>query len=168
MPPWPVPSHSADRYNAADLPPFEDKGGEIPHQHVHLDVFVNGLPVVIPAGLGLKPPFASLHTHTDSGIIHLETSDRHAAFKLGQLFTVWGVRLTDACLGGYCSSQRPVLAYINGIRYQGAIKDLPLKSYSQIALAVGEPPRVLPSRYDCTNVSASEARSCEGFLKQGV
>src|SRR5678815_5131881 len=45
------------------------------HYHVHLNIFINGLSYLVPAGIGLKPPECIywLHTHYISGIIHVES-----------------------------------------------------------------------------------------------
>src|SRR5205807_6883543 len=86
------------------------------HYHAHLDVIVDGNPVVVPAGLGFvgSPPnhftaLAPLHTHDTSGVIHIE-NDVPATFVLGQVLTEWGVRFTSSCLGAYCTGGGKELA----------------------------------------------------------
>lgn len=164
--PWPFPDHPGARIRAAHLPPFKNKGGSTAHPHLHVDVFVNGRPVTIPALLGLVAPYSSLHTHADSGIVHLETSDDRASFTLGQLFTVWGVRLNDRCVGGYCRPETPLRVYIDGVEVHGHLRDIALKPYKEVALVVGAPPRFVPRTYDCHNAADIERLSCQGFLTE--
>jgi hypothetical protein len=75
------------------------------HLHQHLDLYVDGRQVPVPAGIGIDPAvrFAPLHTHDTSGVIHLE-SPTVRTYTLGQFFAVWGVRFTRSCLGGYCAA----------------------------------------------------------------
>jgi hypothetical protein len=55
-----------------------------------------------------------IHTHTSSGIIHIEP-DRAGAYTLGQFFDEWGVRFTSSCLGAYCTGGgRGFRAYVDG------------------------------------------------------
>src|SRR5690349_21215579 len=72
--------------------------GNVLHIHQHLDIFVNGKHVTVPALIGIKRTgqtveFAELHTHATDGVIHLESA-RAQAFSLGQFFGTWGVFLS--------------------------------------------------------------------------
>lgn len=61
------------------------------HIHQHLDLYVDGRKVPVPAGIGIHPAveFAPLHTHDASGVIHVE-SPTVRTYTLGQFFAVWG------------------------------------------------------------------------------
>lgn len=60
------------------------------HIHPHLKIIVNGHLVRIPAGIGLRANGAlPMHTHTDSGIIHIESPQRRT-FILADFFAIWG------------------------------------------------------------------------------
>src|SRR5438132_7158269 len=92
------------RLKAINLPALYEEGNVL-HIHQHLDIFVNGKPVTVPADIGINyiAKFISpLHTHDAAGIIHVE-SDEVRDFTLGQFFDVWGVRFTKDCIGGYCA-----------------------------------------------------------------
>ncbi|MCU1449172.1 MAG: hypothetical protein JWP02_1342 [Acidimicrobiales bacterium] len=52
------------------------------------------------AGSCAKPCISPLHTHDESGVLHVE-NDKERQITLGQLFTEWGVRFNDQCVGGY-------------------------------------------------------------------
>lgn len=164
--PWPLPDHPGQRIRAARFPAYTHKAADKAHPHVHLDIFVDGRTATIPARLGLDPPSA-LHTHTESGMIHIETSQDDAVFTLRQLFAVWGVRLTDRCVGGYCRPDTQLKVYVGGKQWKGKLTDLVLQPYRQIALVIGRPPSLIPSRYDCHNAGNIERESCQPFLARG-
>ncbi len=102
------------------------------HFHDHLDVFVDGRKVTVPANVGINVAadyLTSIHTHDATGIIHIESptprtgiihieSPTPRTFTLGEFFDVWGVRFTASCLGGYCrSSDRALSVFVNGKRF---------------------------------------------------
>jgi hypothetical protein len=100
QPPWrPQYTQLAQRLQALALPAG---GKETFHIHAMLHIYVNGLLVPLPANIGLDPAKgleSSLHTHDNSGIIHMEAAHRFN-FTLGDFFSVWGVKLGPAQLGG--------------------------------------------------------------------
>src|SRR5204863_9173790 len=60
------------------------------HIHTHLSILVNGQNQVIPADVGVGAGGElPMHTHDDSGTIHIE-SPVARAFTLQNFFTVWG------------------------------------------------------------------------------
>ena len=130
------------------------------HYHVHarLSIFVAGRSRSVPLGVGVGPPhritktprgrfvsggscFSLLHTHAGDGIIHIE-APRRIAFTLGQFFDLWEQRLDSRHLG---SHRGFVVAYVNGQRYRGNPRAIPLKRHAQIQLEVGQP-IVAPTR----------------------
>ena len=65
--------------------------GEKEHFHPHLDITVDGEAEIVPANIGITGHcFAEIHTHDDSGIIHIESPYADKVFHLEQFFTVWG------------------------------------------------------------------------------
>jgi hypothetical protein len=116
------------------------------HIHQHLDLFVDGKRVVVPAGIGIDPGgrfLVPLHTHDSSGVIHVE-SPVERGYTLGEFFGVWGVRLTRRCLGRYCANLR---VFIDGRRIASDPRRLRLRQHQEIAIVVGTPVPV-PSSYD--------------------
>ena len=113
--PWPAPPDPMERTIAAGLQPETQEHGAN-YVHAHLDVFVDGAPVVIPAGIGIDianpdvrtfdepdgsvsyggiercatPCISPLHTHFASGIVHTELRTPMPN-TLGQFFTERGV-----------------------------------------------------------------------------
>jgi hypothetical protein len=123
------------------------------HIHEHLDLFINGERVLVPAGIGIDEAaglITVLHTHTPDGVIHVEAPDVQR-YTLGQFFDVWGVRLTARCLGGFCNEgTRQVRAFLDGAPFEGDPADIVLTEHGEIVIAYGtfaEVPTPLPSGY---------------------
>ena len=113
------------------------------HYHAHLDVIVNGKPVAVQPYIGFVvkggkvTALAPLHTHDNSGIIHIENSVP-ATFVLGQFFVEWGVRLSATCVGGYCADATHDFAvFVNGNRYAGDPNQIVLSRHEEIAIEYG-------------------------------
>lgn len=133
------------------------------HIHAHLDVFVDGQAVPVPAGIGVVAPveigpeiqsawstMAPVHTHQAEGIVHIHTAFPEL-ISLGQFFDVWRVRLTNTCLGAYCAGSASTLrVYVNGDLLSGDPRDVVIRPRDQIALAFGPPgvPPTVPASYD--------------------
>src|SRR5690349_3675646 len=144
-PPWPSESGLlAKRLGPSQLDALSMEGTVL-HDHEHLDLFVNGNRVTVPALVGIGPAFLTeLHTHDPSGIIHVE-SPVQRSFTLGQFFCEWGVKLNANCLGRY----RGELAWwVNGSRMHGNPALLPLRQHQEIVIAAGRPPTTVPTSYD--------------------
>jgi len=125
------------------------------HIHQHLDLYVKGRHVTVPAGIGIgvyaRPVyFSPLHTHDATGVVHVE-SPIVKTFTLGQFFAVWGVRFTPRCLGGYCARGPDRLrVYSDGKLVTGDPRALPLREHQEIVVAYGtkaEVPKPVPSSY---------------------
>jgi len=145
-PPWNNSSAVlADRLPILDLKPLGQEGSVI-HIHQHLDVYVNGKKVQVPALVGIDTTngfLTELHTHDTSGVLHVE-SDTKRDYVLGQFFGEWGVKLTSNCLGSYCGSLK---WWVGGKRMTGNPAQLILKSHQEIVIATGKAPAKVPSSY---------------------
>jgi hypothetical protein len=146
-PPWLAPAtvdngaESASYVAAAGLPWAEEMLAV--HYHAHLDIVIDGEKVTVPAGLGFvlddgDTSLAPLHTHDDSGIIHIE-NDVPATFSLGQVFIEWGVRLTADCIGAACAGDgKELTVFVDGKRYDGDPTRLVLARHQEIAIEYGD------------------------------
>jgi hypothetical protein len=141
------------RLRAIGLDPLTAEG-QVLHIHQHLDLFVRGRRVTIPANVGIDASgryLAALHTHDSTGIMHVE-SPTAASYTLGQFFGVWGVRLDARCIGGLCASgARRLRAWVDGKPVAGDPTRIILDEHQEIVLAYGTPkqaPRPLPKSYD--------------------
>ncbi|MDQ2992694.1 MAG: hypothetical protein M3R30_07755 [Candidatus Eremiobacteraeota bacterium] len=113
------------------------------HVHAHLTLFVKGVQLQVPANIGFPQTGACLywtHTHDASGLIHVEAPDFTAPdggpYTLGLLFDIWGETLTKTQVARYVG---PLTAYVNGTKYDGDLKAIPLTAHQQITLEVGKP-----------------------------
>lgn len=172
---WPAPKDPLERTVRAGLAP-EPKEFLIHHVHAHLDVFLDGKPIAVPAGIGIsihdpavhkmKEPDGSfsyggidpacrkacispLHTHNNSGVLHTE-SKTPKPNTLGQFFTEWGVRLSESCVDKYCDP-KPVAFYVNGKPLEGDPRAIELTDGKEIAVVIGTPPAEIPKTADLSN-----------------
>ena len=117
------------------------------HIHTHLAIFDNGRQLQVPRFIGFaqNPAIPGggclywIHTHWADGIIHLESPQvtpplGGARYTLGMLFDIWGEPLTAGNVAGI---QGPVTAYVNGMKYDGDLRAIPLMSHQQIVLEIG-------------------------------
>ena len=158
---------------AAGLPAFKSEQLFF-HVHAHLDIFLDGQPLTVPAGIGIggdpnakvviqggqqvaglvggscsHPCISPLHTHDTSGVLHVE-NDKEREINLGQLFTEWGVRFTSDCVGGYCAPDKSYKVYVGGNQFTGDASGIILKNLEEIAIVIGTPPSQIPSKFPGT------------------
>ena len=112
---------------------------------VHLEIFVNRRVLIMPAGIGLRPPLRQagiarlaggrcaypLHTLDPTGTVFVERSRPRV---LGDFFTIWGQRLAPRQL---LSFRGRVRAFRNGREWRGDPRTMPLKRHDEIVLEVG-------------------------------
>ena len=145
-------THLRERLRALSLPVLPVEGRAL-HTHEHLDLYLNGKHVAVPADIGIDPNrrfFSPLHTHDRTGILHVESPTR-TAYTLGQFFAVWGVHLSARCIGSYCAGGgRTLQAFVDGRRVNGDPTVIPLRRHAEIVLAYGtrpDLPKRIPSSY---------------------
>jgi hypothetical protein len=170
--PWPPPQNAMALTCKAGLVPEKAEFLQY-HVHAHLDVFINGRPVYVPAGIGIdvdnpgvqvqrasngvvtgaggiqgcdEPCISPLHTHDLSGVLHTETKTPQPN-HLGQFFTQWAVRLTPQCIGGYCKPAVPIKIYVDGKVETGDPTQIELSNLREIAIVIGTPPATIPSAF---------------------
>ncbi len=74
----------------------------VKHIHSYLSITVDGQEITIPPGVGISGGREKyIHTHDDSGTIHIETPFDYP-FTLGDFFKVWGKQFNANCVGEYC------------------------------------------------------------------
>jgi hypothetical protein len=146
-PPWTKPLNVQGGAEAAGLAigPVE---GTARRFYSHLDVFANGRPVQVAAGLGGDGVFVSEVRTRDRGVLVVASSDPSKRFALGQLFMEWGVRLEPAHLGGFTAdAKHPLTAYVNGVEQTGDPAMIELLPHREITLVYGAPPPKIPASY---------------------
>jgi hypothetical protein len=144
--PWPPEyRYLADRLVPLDLTTLGGHDNLVLHFHVHIDIFVNGKKVKIPALVGINPGagyLTELHTHDGRGVIHIE-AQKSRDFTVGQFFAEWAVYLNSQSIGGYSG----MTWYLNGKQQTGNPETLVFKPHQEIAFVVGKAPAKIPSSY---------------------
>ncbi|MDE2589946.1 MAG: hypothetical protein KGL95_09825 [Patescibacteria group bacterium] len=112
------------------------------HIHEHLDVFVDGHHIPVPALIGIEDNTCLywLHTHDASGIIHVE-SPQARNFTLYEFLDIW--RSTG-------STQPPdgePMVSVNGLEVHTDLADVKLHAHDEIVLVYGSSPNSIPSFY---------------------
>ena len=139
------------RLKAIGLAPLPVEGNVV-HIHQHLDIYVNGRHVTVPALIGIDPGhfFSPLHTHDTSGILHVE-SPTESAFSLGQFFAVWGVPLSARRIGTLATAGGAQLrSWVNGRPLGADPTRIVLAPHQEIVIAYGtaaQMPKKVPSSY---------------------
>jgi hypothetical protein len=168
VPSWSLPAEPMSLAREAGVTP-DMKEYLTYHVHAHLDVFVNGHPVEIPAGIGIEiadpavQNFGSgyggipkkgceqvcispLHTHDPDGVIHIEAPSE-ARFTLGQFFDEMEVPLDASCVDEFCTPDVPVAVFVDGQRHSGNPADIVLSASQEIAIVIGTPPEEIPDTF---------------------
>jgi hypothetical protein len=121
------------------------------HIHAHLAMYINGTAKLLPYGVGIVPPyqlqqiptggsfvaggskFYWLHTHDETGVIHIETPAQHT-YTLGNFFDLWGQPLSTTQIG---PNKGKITAFVNGQPYTGDPRNIPLSAHNVIQLDLG-------------------------------
>ena len=164
-PKWPAPPNPMELTRNAELVPERAEFLQY-HVHAHLDVFFNGEPVTVPAGIGIdttnpavisdeqgvgltrecdKPCISPLHTHATDGVLHTETKTP-APNTLGQFFSEWDVPLEADRVGEY-SDTTELAFYVDGEKFDGDPREIELSDGKEIAVVIGTPPDSIPADF---------------------
>ncbi|MBI3596076.1 MAG: hypothetical protein HY203_02860 [Nitrospirae bacterium] len=141
-----------DRLKIIGLPALLQEGTAL-HGHQHIDIFIHGKSVPVPAMIGVNVVeryISPIHTHDGSGEIHIEAPTVQT-YTLGQFFDIWGVRLTSKCIGTYCEDpQNGIKTFVNGKPAAGDPRSIALEDHIEIVIAYGtteELPNPIPSEH---------------------
>jgi hypothetical protein len=168
VPTWSLPADPMSLAREAGLKPDKKEYGTY-HVHAHLDVFVNGHPVEIPAGIGIEITdpavqevdsgyggipeegceqvcISPLHTHDPDGVLHVEAPSE-ARFELGQFFAEMDIRLDASCVDEFCTPDVPIAVFVDGERQSGNPADIVLRDSQEIAIVIGTPPEEIPDTF---------------------
>ncbi|MFZ0512839.1 MAG: hypothetical protein WAM14_14625 [Candidatus Nitrosopolaris sp.] len=120
------------------------------HIHAHLDIIINGVYFLVPSQIGITGKcFYWLHTHDESGIIHIE-SPVNRDFTLGQFFDIWNKKLNNDQIFNYvANANNPLSVYVNGTKVPNGAnyRDIKLHAHDEIAIVYGTPQSTIPSSY---------------------
>ncbi|MBI3610269.1 MAG: hypothetical protein HY204_06160 [Nitrospirae bacterium] len=151
--PWrPEMNHLRDRLKIIGLPALLEEGSAM-HAHQHLDLFIKGKFVSVPAMIGINVSgrfITPVHTHDTTGEVHIE-SPTVQSYNLGQFFDIWGVRFSSKCIGAYCEDpQNTIKVFLDGRAVAGDPRLLELKDHLEIVVTYGtsgELPNPIPSEH---------------------
>lgn len=121
---------------AMNLPGFSEA---VEHYHAHFRLIADGKEIAVPSQIGIDQATQTLspiHTHDDSGVIHIEADQKGFRGTIGDVFNIWGVKFTDQCLGGYCDG---VKVYVNGKPISDPL-NYELQSHDAVTIVAGTPP----------------------------
>ena len=157
--PWDANGNEAQaRAEAIGLPP---ESPVVMHEHSNLQIFVHGEPEPVPTDIGIDtsddPAYiASLHTHDDTGTVHMESSVSRT-FTVGEFFDIWGVRLTPSCMGAYCQdADNRLQVFVDGEEVTENVRDVALDDQRVIVITYGtedELPDPIPSEFDFSSIA---------------
>ena len=121
------------------------------HNHAHLDIFINGQPYTVPSQVGIVPGKCIywLHTHDDSGIIHIE-SPVTRNFTLGHFFDIWNKKFSNMQIfDNTVNAKNAMIVYVNGNKINGnaSYRNINLNEHDEVAIIYGKPPINIPSKY---------------------
>jgi hypothetical protein len=154
-PPWPANNGARLqlRLRAIGLAPLSEEG-QVLHTHQHLDLFVDGKPVPVPANIGIDADggfISDLHTHETDGIMHVESPTKRD-FTLGQFLAVWGLPLSADTIGTLRETGSKTLrVWVNGDEVTADPTRIVLAEHQEIVIAYGtaaQMPDPVPSSFD--------------------
>ncbi|NUQ99668.1 MAG: hypothetical protein HOY79_24985 [Streptomyces sp.] len=136
---WPAPADATAQAKAAGLPMLGQEG-QVLHIHSHLDVYVDGKQVTVPAEIGIdlvKQQISPLHTHDTSGVVHIESPVKRD-FTLGEFMTEWNVPISMNALGPLkTGGGKELHVFVNGKQLNGDPASLKLVAHDEIAIVYG-------------------------------
>ncbi len=152
--PWPIgvgpdyriPAAPAAVRRGAAVGSFRCLRPGAPTFAVHVELFAHRRVVIVPAGIGVSRPrwdrFGQrlagrctypLSTADTSGVVHVRSP---GGARLADLFRIWGRPLGRRTLAGF-RSRTPLVAFVDGRRWRGDPRAIPLARHGQIVLELG-------------------------------
>ena len=119
-----------------------------PRYGVHVEVFGADRVVIVPAGIGVTPPFrlsagrissagcyGSLVTLEPTGLVLIRRGSR---LSLADLFRAWGEPLSAQRLASFTApAGSRIRVFVDGHRWHGAPGDVPLTRHAEIVVEAG-------------------------------
>jgi hypothetical protein len=147
-PKYRLPAASTAVARGAPVGRFACSRPEVRREFVHVELFGNGLVLLLPAGIGMAPPLRTdgayvagarcsypLRTTSPTGVVEFVPA---AQPTLGDLFAVWGQPLSARRLAGFRARGTDVVkAWVAGKRWRGEVRAIPLRRHGQIVVELG-------------------------------
>ena len=124
-----------------------------PRSDVHVELFAQNRVVLVPAGIGTRPPrvsaggritaadcYGDIVTLDPTGVVLVRAGLR---LSIADLFRSWGQPVSDREIASFTAARGArVAVYVDGRAWRGAPADVPLSPHAEIVLEVG--PHVPP------------------------
>ncbi len=137
-------------YPAVGRIPCQSTEQSAVHFHVHVTIYINGKRTPIPADVGIAPDGSCsywLHTHDESGVIHIETP-AGVAVTLGNFLDIWEQQFRQSGYPNQFSNAAGWQVYIDGKPFPGDLHAIALHSHLLITLAYNSPGAKPDTSYD--------------------
>jgi hypothetical protein len=113
------------------------------HVHAHLSILDNGVPEPVWSQIGIPGlPSAPtcyywLHTHDQSGIIHIESPNQRI-YTLGQFFDIWGVTFSRSSVANIAVPNGELTVFVDGEQFTDDPRGIQLSAHTQVVIEVGK------------------------------
>jgi len=98
----------------------------------HIELFAEKLVLLLPAGIGNGSHCSyGIRTTQPTGVVEFVPDLRPT---IGDLFTVWGQPLSARQIASFRGA---VTAWVDGKRWHGIVRAIPLRRHSEIVIEVG-------------------------------
>lgn len=137
-------------YPAVDHIPCLSTEQSAVHFHVHVTIYINGKRTPIPADVGIAPDGSCsywLHTHDESGVIHIETP-AGVAVTFGNFLDIWKQQFRQLGYPGQFSDASGWQVYVEGKPFPGDLHAIALHGHLLITLAYNSPGAKPDTSYD--------------------
>jgi hypothetical protein len=118
---------------------------------VHLEILIGRVDLVIPAGIGIAPPHVRdgayvrngrcwypVRTREPTGLVEIDEGTR---ITLGEFFSIWEQPLSSRRVARFSAPRgRSISVFVNGHRWGGDPRAIPLTRHDAIVLQVSGPP----------------------------
>src|SRR6266480_2388222 len=111
------------------------------HIHAHLTIWINGVKVPVPQGIGIASDSSCLywlHTHDNSGVIHIE-SPNAAPLNLQDFLDIWGQVFSTNGYHNELALSAGWTIYVNGKPVTGGFNKVVFQPHMVITLAYNSP-----------------------------
>jgi hypothetical protein len=124
---------------AMNMPTANSTTGYATHYHAHITIYADGHKAPVPALIGIDEAdqlLSPIHTHDDSGVIHMEADEKNFTPNLQEVFNVWGLRFNSQCIGGYCGGVKMWVDGQASTQFGAHV----MKEHDAITILQGTPP----------------------------
>ncbi len=137
-------------YPTIDHIPCQSNEQSPVHFHVHVTIYIDGKGTLVPAHVGIAPDGSCsywLHTHDDSGVIHIETP-AGVAVTFGNFLHIWEQQFRQLGYPSQLADPAGWQVYVNGKLFLGDMQTIALHSHLLITLAYHSPGVKPDTNYD--------------------